>query len=61
MDVPSSDADRPGKPRSQTAGTATSGVSRIALLLRHPLSADYLLMGAALLLLLLGLIMVMSA
>ena len=35
--------------------------SPLALLARHPLSAYYLLMGSALLLLLLGLIMVMSA
>lgn len=35
--------------------------SRISLLLQHPLSAYYLLMGSALLLLLLGLIMVLSA
>ena len=43
---------------SPSQGLSTSP---LALLARHPLSAYYLLMGSALLLLLLGLIMVMSA
>jgi len=46
--------------RSASPGEGGS-ISRLALLARHPLSAYYLLMGSALLLLLLGLIMVMSA
>lgn len=37
------------------------GISRFALLMQHPLSAYYLLMGSALLLLVLGLVMVLSA
>lgn len=46
--------------RSTSHGQGGS-TSPLALLARHPLSAYYLLMGSALLLLLLGLIMVMSA
>ena len=46
--------------RSTRPGQGGS-TSPLALLARHPLSAYYLLMGSALLLLLLGLIMVMSA
>ena len=46
--------------RSTSPGQGGS-TSPLALLARHPLSAYYLLMGSALLLLLLGLIMVMSA
>ena len=46
--------------RSASPGEGES-TSPLALLARHPLSAYYLLMGSALLLLLLGLIMVMSA
>ena len=46
--------------RSASPGEGESN-SPLALLARHPLSAYYLLMGSALLLLLLGLIMVMSA
>ena len=46
--------------RSTSHGQGGSA-SPLALLARHPLSAYYLLMGSALLLLLLGLIMVMSA
>ena len=46
--------------RSASPGEGGS-ISPLALLARHPLSAYYLLMGSALLLLLLGLIMVMSA
>ena len=46
--------------RSTSHGQSGS-TSPLALLARHPLSAYYLLMGSALLLLLLGLIMVMSA
>jgi len=46
--------------RSASPGEGES-ISPLALLARHPLSAYYLLMGSALLLLLLGLIMVMSA
>ncbi|MCP4742511.1 MAG: putative lipid II flippase FtsW [Actinomycetales bacterium] len=46
--------------RSASPGEGGS-TSPLALLARHPLSAYYLLMGSALLLLLLGLIMVMSA
>ena len=46
--------------RSPSPGEGES-TSPLALLARHPLSAYYLLMGSALLLLLLGLIMVMSA
>jgi cell division protein FtsW len=46
--------------RSASPGEVES-TSPLALLARHPLSAYYLLMGSALLLLLLGLIMVMSA
>ena len=45
--------------RSASPGEGGS-ISPLALLARHPLSAYYLLMGSALLLLLLGLIMVMS-
>ena len=44
--------------RSPRPGEGES-TSPLALLARHPLSAYYLLMGSALLLLLLGLIMVM--
>lgn len=61
MDAQASDAGRPRDSRSNVPGAPISGVSRVALLLQHPLSAYYLLMGATLLLLLLGLIMVMSA
>lgn len=42
-------------------GRRVNASSPLGLLVRHPLSAYYLLMGSALLLLLLGLIMVMSA
>lgn len=53
--------------RPETSERPGSGLAReltnspVALLARHPLSAYYLLMGAALLLLILGLIRVMSA
>lgn len=50
-----SDSNLPSDPVAGLKG------SRLALLMQHPLSAYYLLMGSALLLLLLGLIMVLSA
>ena len=47
--------------RTEAPETAKRPPSRVALLLNHPLSTYYLLLGATLLLLTLGLIMVMSA
>lgn len=51
------DRERPEGNGPQRAGHGSS----VGLLIRHPLSSYYLLMGSALLLLLLGLIMVLSA
>lgn len=47
--------------RTEAAATDKRPPTRVALLLNHPLSTYYLLLGATLLLLTLGLIMVMSA
>ncbi len=47
--------------RTEAPETTKRPASRVALLLNHPLSTYYLLLGATLLLLTLGLIMVMSA
>lgn len=58
IDQESSERDPSG---GSPLAAATDRGSRIRLLLQHPLSAYYLLMGSALLLLLLGLIMVLSA
>jgi len=47
----------PSAPEEQQSG----GVSRVGALLNHPLSTYYLILGATLLLLVLGLVMVLSA
>jgi len=47
----------PAAPEEQQSG----GVSRVGALLNHPLSTYYLILGATLLLLVLGLVMVLSA
>lgn len=61
LEWPNSAPDEPVPSGSSPASARVGGLSRIGLLMQHPLSAYYLLMGSALLLLLLGLVMVMSA
>ena len=61
------DADQPAPERREGQGREKQGresqglVQRIGVLLNHPLSTYYLLLGTTLLLLTLGLIMVLSA
>ncbi len=55
------DVESRGEPRSERPAESSAQASRLAVLLNHPLSTYYLLLGTTLLLLALGLIMVLSA